>query len=49
MNTSLVSSRLAKQLAAVRRRKIARLKSKIRAGRYSVSNAALAKALFLAR
>jgi anti-sigma28 factor (negative regulator of flagellin synthesis) len=49
MNTARVSSVLAKQLATIRRKKIQKLKSRIAAGRYSVSNTALAKALFLAR
>lgn len=49
MNTARVSSELAKELATIRRKKIQRLKAKIAAGKYSVSNAALAKALFLAQ
>jgi len=49
MNTDRASKKLAKELAAVRRKKIQRLKSKIAAGTYSVSNAALAKALFVSR
>lgn len=49
MNTARVSSELAKELASIRRKKIQKLKAKIAAGRYTVSNAVLAKALFLAQ
>lgn len=41
--------KLAKQLSAVRKKKLERLKSKIVSGKYKVNNWELAKALFLSQ
>lgn len=49
MNSHKTSEKLLKQLNEVRQKKISRIKSKITAGKYRVSNEALAKALFLAQ
>ncbi|MCO6432348.1 MAG: flagellar biosynthesis anti-sigma factor FlgM [Deltaproteobacteria bacterium] len=49
MNSKRESEKLAKQLNNLRARKISKLKSRIVAGKYHVSNMDLAKALFLAR
>ena len=49
MNSYKVSDKLMKQLNSVRQKKISKLKNKIIAGKYRVSNVALAKALFLAQ
>lgn len=49
MNSLKESEKLAKQLNAIRQKKISRLKSRIVSGKYKVNNMDLAKALFLAR
>ena len=49
MNSKRTSVKLARQLGAVRHKKIESIRNKILAGRYKVDNAVLAKALFLAR
>lgn len=41
--------RLLKQLSSVRRKKVARIKTKINSGKYKVSTWDLAKALFLSQ
>lgn len=46
---SRTSEKIAKQLSTLRQRKIKQLKLKIEAGQYQIDNAALARALFLAR
>jgi anti-sigma28 factor (negative regulator of flagellin synthesis) len=49
MNPQKLSKRLAKDLGAVRQKKINRLKAKISAGKYHVTAEDLAKAIFLAQ
>ena len=49
MNPKKESDKIAKQLSSVRQKKIAKLKAQITTGRYHITNAALAKALFLAQ
>ena len=51
MNTSQVlpADRVARELSHVRRKKLARIKKKIKSGKYEVSNWELAKALFLSQ
>ena len=43
------SGKLARQMAALRHKKIKALKTKISSGKYHVDNLSIAKALFLAR
>jgi len=48
MNSNKTSEKMAKQLAAIRHKKIEKLRNKIASGKYRVGNMDLAKALFLA-
>jgi anti-sigma28 factor (negative regulator of flagellin synthesis) len=49
MNSQKESSKILKQLNAVRQRKIQKLRNQITAGKYRISNIELLKALFMAR
>lgn len=49
MNSKKTSEKLARQLSAMRHKKVLALKSRISSGRYKVDNATLAKALFLSQ
>jgi len=49
MNSEIASAKLVRQLSSVRRKKIAKLKTKVVSGKYKIDNLALAKALFMSR
>ena len=49
MNSKNATNKMAKQLGAVRQKRIAELQKRITSGKYKVSNMEIAKALFLAR
>lgn len=49
LNSSKISNKYIKQLSSVRQKKIMKIRHKIVAGKYRISNEALAKALFLAQ
>ena len=48
MNSKKTTEQLAREMDAVRRKRVASIKNKLRSGRYKVSNQTLARALFLA-